>query len=111
MTRIGGSIGALTLAVLTLVLAGPAQSAKSRGDERGESEARMKKDIFFLASPLCEGRGPTTKGINLAADYIAAEFKKIGLKPGFKGGYFQPFTIPGAEATLALDGPAGRRSP
>ena len=75
-----------------------------------DSEARMKKDIFFLASDECEGRGPTTKGINIAADYIAAEFKKAGLKPGTPdGSYFQPFTIPGAiqdaPATLAFKGP------
>src|SRR5438552_30409 len=56
--------------------------------------ARMRKDIDFLASDECEGRGVTTRGINLAADYIAGEFKKAGLKPaGTDGGYFQPFSI------------------
>ena len=75
-----------------------------------ESEARLKKDIFFLASDECEGRGPTTKGINIAANYIATEFKKAGLKPGNPdGSYFQPFTIPGAiqdaPAALAFKGP------
>src|SRR5258708_25608770 len=57
-------------------------------------EARMRKDITFLASDECEGRGVETKGINRAADYIAAEFKKAGLKPGGPDdSYFQPFTI------------------
>src|SRR5687768_2739454 len=37
---------------------------------------RMRKDIHYLASDACEGRGITTKGIHLAADYIAKEFKK-----------------------------------
>jgi hypothetical protein len=69
----------------------------------------MKADVAFLASPRCEGRGPTTKGINRAADYIAARFKEIGLKPGFKGSYFQPFRIPGAEGKLVLTGPQGQR--
>jgi hypothetical protein len=78
-------------------------------------EARMKKDITFLASPECEGRGVETKGINLAADYIAAEFKKAGLQPaGQDGSYFQPFTMYGTsklEGTnaLALDGPQGQQ--
>ena len=73
----------------------------------------MKKDVYFLASDECEGRGPTTKGIEKAADYIANEFKKAGLKPGNKNeSYFQPFTIPGAvqdaPAVLKLKGPKGQ---
>ncbi|MDY3551247.1 M28 family peptidase [Gemmata sp. JC717] len=55
---------------------------------------RMRKDIFFLASPECEGRGIDTKGIEKAADYVAATFKAAGLKPAMKdGSYFQPFTV------------------
>src|SRR5437867_928302 len=54
------------------------------------AEARMRRDVTFLASDACEGRGITTKGINLAADYVAAEFKKAGLKPAPPGNsYFQ----------------------
>jgi hypothetical protein len=77
-------------------------------------ETRMKKDITFLASDECEGRGVTTKGINLAADYIAEEFKKAGLKPAnADGSYFQPFTIQGSAKlgspnSLVLRGPQGQ---
>lgn len=57
-----------------------------------------KKDIFFLASDDCEGRGPLTKGLDLAADYISQKFKAAGLKPlGKDGSYFQPFNISGAK--------------
>jgi hypothetical protein len=77
-------------------------------------EARMRKDITFLASPECEGRGVETQGINKAADFIAAEFKKAGLKP-VEGadGYFQPFTMYGTSKlegtnTLVLKGPQGQ---
>jgi hypothetical protein len=78
------------------------------------SQERMKKDIFFLASKECEGRGVDTQGINKAADYIANEFKKAGLKPGgVNGTYFQPFTISGGftvrEATVQLVGPLGQK--
>src|SRR5207244_3579370 len=78
-----------------------------------ESEARMRRDVTYLASDECEGRGPGTKGIDKAADYIAGEFKKAGLKPGGTAGYFQPFTIfEGARqdgpATLKLRGPLGQ---
>jgi hypothetical protein len=54
---------------------------------------RMRKDLFFLASPECEGRGIDTKGIEKAAAHIADQFKAAGLKPAMKdGSYFQPFT-------------------
>src|SRR2546425_8858742 len=77
-------------------------------------EARMRKDITFLASDECEGRGVTTKGINLAADYIAEAFKQAGLKPGgTDGSYFQPFSMRGTSQlgspnTLVLRGPQGQ---
>jgi hypothetical protein len=78
-------------------------------------EARLRKDVTFLASDACEGRGITTKGINLAADYIAHEFEEAGLKPaGSEGSYFQPFTMRGSPKlgspnTLVLHGPLGQR--
>ncbi len=59
-------------------------------------KARMRKDVTYLASDECEGRGVDTAGIQKAATYIAAEFAKAGLKPGgVNGTYFQPFTISG----------------
>jgi hypothetical protein len=90
-------------------------SGVSLAAENAVSDARMRKDVFFLASDECEGRGVTTKGINLAADYVAAAFKKAGLKPaGLDGSYFQPFPItgtsePGSPNTLALTGPLGQQ--
>ncbi len=54
---------------------------------------QMKKDLYFLASDECEGRGLKTEGINKAADYIAKEFKAAGLKSPFPNGYFQPFSV------------------
>src|SRR5436853_7502865 len=78
-------------------------------------EARMRKDITYLASDECEGRGPGTKGIDLAADYIANEFKKAGLKPGgADGSYFQPFTMTGTARLeqpnyVKLRGPLGQQ--
>src|SRR5258708_4831308 len=78
------------------------------------AEARMRRDITYLASDECEGRGVGTKGIDLAADYIANEFKKAGLKPGGKdGSYFQPFAITGRALlkgpnAVVLHGPLGQ---
>src|SRR5262245_51737596 len=96
--------------VLGLLLTASASS----GQDGDVSLERMKKDLFFLASPLCEGRGPGTKGIDLAADHIAKQFAAAGVRPGGgKGGYFQPFEIedfPELEQPnrLTLRGPQGQ---
>ncbi len=54
----------------------------------------VKKDITFLASEDCEGRGLLTQGIIKAGDYIAKSFEASGLKPGAGTSYFQPFDVP-----------------
>jgi hypothetical protein len=100
------------LLVVPLLLAAE-KAAPAPSSVRTASEARLRRDISFLASDECEGRGPGTHGIDKAADYIADQFKKAGLKPaGADGSYFQPFTINAyvldAPAQLALTGPQGQ---
>ena len=99
-----GLLGWVALALLPALL-GAAPSPR----DSNQTEARLKRDVTFLASPRCEGRGPTTEGINRAADYIANEFEKAGLKPGNGSSYFQPFRIAGAVGALTLEGPQGQR--
>jgi hypothetical protein len=88
--------------------------ASTRAATEDAIEARMRRDIKYLASDECEGRGVETKGIEKAAAYIVAAFKQASLKPGGPGGsYFQPFTIAGRSqlegpATLRLRGPHGQ---
>ncbi len=51
--------------------------------------------IEYLASDQLEGRGTGSRGIDLAAGYIAGQFEAIGLSPGGdSASYFQNFTIP-----------------
>src|SRR5258708_33293361 len=98
----------LALFVLALLSAAPLL-----GDEA--SEARLKKDVTFLASDECEGRGVGTKGLDKAADYVAGQLAKAGLKPGASAdSFFQPFPmVHGSEldgpASLVLDGPLGQK--
>ncbi len=102
-----------SLATLVVVIALPVPRLHA-ADDPASVEARMRKDITFLASDECEGRGVGTKGIELAADYIANEFRKAGLKPaGTEGSYFQPFALtappkPGSPNWLRLKGPLGQ---
>src|ERR1700677_4216291 len=51
---------------------------------------KIRVHVKFLASDLLEGRGPGTRGGQLATDYIAAQFALAGAKPaGDTGTYFQ----------------------
>ena len=47
----------------------------------------------FLASDDLKGRAVFTEGIDKAADFIAAEFKKAGLQPVAGSSYLQEFVI------------------
>lgn len=50
--------------------------------------------IKFLASDDLQGRGNGSAGLEQAVDYIAAQFKAAGLRPGGgNGDWFQPFDL------------------
>lgn len=56
------------------------------------AQKKLEKHVKYLASDKLEGRSPGTNGEKLAADYISAQFKKIGLEPaGTNNGWFQEF--------------------
>ncbi|MEM7475549.1 MAG: M20/M25/M40 family metallo-hydrolase [Planctomycetota bacterium] len=79
-----------------------------------EVTKRVGHDIEYLASDELEGRGPSTKGLQIAAEYIRDEFKSLGLSSGSEdGSYMQPFEITigtemvKAKTWLVLRGPDG----
>lgn len=79
-------------AIVSLFILGLIPTAWTQDAKHDAIIERMKKDVFFLASEECEGRGVGTLGLDLAAQYIAVQFKHAGLKPGgVNGTYFQPF--------------------
>ena len=41
----------------------------------------MRGHLSFLASDLLEGRDTPSRGLDLAAEYIAAQFRAVGLEP------------------------------
>jgi hypothetical protein len=49
----------------------------------------LRGHLSFLASDRLEGRGTPSKGLDLAAEYIAAQFRRAGLEPIGDDGYFQ----------------------
>ena len=49
----------------------------------------MRGHLSFLASDLLEGRDTPSRGLDLAAEYIAAQFRRAGLEPAGDDGFFQ----------------------
>jgi hypothetical protein len=49
----------------------------------------MRGHLSFLSSDLLEGRKTPSRGLDLAAEYIAAQFRRAGLEPAGDDGYFQ----------------------
>ena len=84
------------------------------GDDPAAIEQRLAATDRYLASDELEGRGLGTKGIDLAADYLADQLRQLnryGLKTDlWKGGPFQKFQVAvdaelGPNNRLALVGP------
>jgi hypothetical protein len=49
----------------------------------------LKGHLSFLASDLLEGRNTPSRGLDIAAEYIASQFRRAGLTPLKDGSYFQ----------------------
>ena len=83
----------LFLAILSFAVSSAiAQSAKSAAS----LESNLRKHVEYLASDKLEGRRAGEAGANLAGEYVAVQFKKAGLMPGYTGGgkpaFKQPFS-------------------
>lgn len=85
--------------ILAIIALGPgadepeATKAPITADE-GAALDRISADslrghLSFLASDLLEGRDTPSRGLDLAAEYIAAQFRRAGLEPVGDDGYFQ----------------------
>lgn len=79
------------------------------------NEATLKAHIRFLSDDLLEGRGPGTRGGELAAKYLASQLEAIGAKGAGEGGsFFQPVSLVGVKAdpgtTLTISGASGNET-
>lgn len=71
------------------------------------SEDALRAHVEFLADDLLEGRGAATRGYDLAAAYVASQFRQFGMKHAGDGDtYFQ--SVPLIEATPVLPGSSAR---
>jgi len=70
----------------------------------------MKDRISVLASDDFLGRAPSTEGEVKTINYLAEQFKQVGLKPANKGSFFQevPLLKLTADASMRLDISGGK---
>jgi len=61
------------------------------------NEQDLRNTIRFIADDGFEGRGPGTRGGELAAKYIANQLQLSGIKPGNNGSFFQPVSLVGVK--------------
>lgn len=57
------------------------------------SASNLRGNLSFLASDALEGRGTPSRGLDLAAEFIASRFRQAGLEPVGDDGYFQTTTV------------------
>ena len=87
-------------AVIAAMLVGQAQAPR-RGGEGGNGPAldeirgeQIAAHLKFLSHDLLEGRAPSTRGGQLAAEYLATQLAVLGFEPaGENGTYFQNVPI------------------
>lgn len=89
------------LPLLVFVLSADVQAQSVR-------PAAIASHIHFLAGDALEGREPGTRGFEVAAEYVRAQFAAAGLEP-LHGDWFQRFPLRAAaldeaQSSLSIDG-------
>jgi len=96
-----GHLVRVTLATVLTLLAAVAVAVEDETPSKSELTAdqqaalgrisanSLRGHLSFLASDLLEGRDTPSRGLDLAAEYIAAQFRRAGLESPGDDGYFQ----------------------
>src|ERR1700722_2630045 len=94
---------ALRAAALVTALTAVIWAQAPRGGDRLTPEMRvvvgritansLRADVSFLASDLLEGRDTPSRGLDIAGEYIASQFRRLGLEPAGDDGYFQSVVV------------------
>jgi Zn-dependent M28 family amino/carboxypeptidase len=82
------------LTILLVLLVCSAIFAQTKGKYTNLfDEAKIKSNIKYISDDKFEGRAPGSPSGEAAAQYIADELKRIGVKPAVNGSYFQPVSL------------------
>lgn len=103
MFRVGICASVMFLSACTTTNDAAVETVSVMPNAGSFSAERMKADVTFLADDLLRGRETGSEGHRIAANYVAAQFRQLGLAPyGDKGSYFQE--VPMRTATLKNSG-------
>ncbi len=95
-TRLRSSVALLLMTTIAMTVVSQQRRPSSSSSI---NETILKAHIRFLADDLLEGRGPGTRGGELAAKYIASQLEASGLKgAAADGSFFQPVSLVGVKA-------------
>lgn len=83
----------LLVATVSTFAADPPLTLEMQSVTNHISATSMRGHLSFIASDLLEGRDTPSRGLDLAAEYIAAQFRRAGLEPAGDDGYFQTATV------------------
>src|SRR2546423_8715923 len=79
----------LLICALSLGAQQPALTPSVRTALDHISADSLRGHLSFIASDALEGRNTPSRGLDIAAEYIAAQFRRAGLEPVGDDGYFQ----------------------
>ncbi len=99
--RAGVGAAAMFLTACTTTNDAAVNTGPVMPDAASFSASRMKADVTFISDDLLRGRETGSEGHRIAANYVAAQFKQLGLKPyGENGSFFQEVPMRTAELNL-----------
>ncbi len=82
------------LCCTALAAKGQTRPAATPNPASGVSARALQAHLGFLADDALEGRSTGSRGAAVAAHYIAAQFRRLGLAPaGDSGSYFHPIPL------------------
>jgi hypothetical protein len=81
------------LAAFTVLAITAGVSAQSPAPTPDFSPNAFRAHVAYLADDRLEGRAAGSRGYELAAQYVAAQYESLGLQPGAAGNWFQPVRL------------------
>jgi hypothetical protein len=90
--RLASCAAVVTVALAAAAAAGTWSFKPTSAERRAIasiSAASLKAHLAFFSSNPLQGRGAGTLGLDVAAEYIASQFRRAGLTPVGDDGYFQ----------------------
>jgi hypothetical protein len=83
------STAVLLICAFSLSAQQPAVAPDVRAALDHVSADSLRGHLSFISSDALEGRNTPSRGLDMAAEYIAAQFRRAGLEPAGDDGYFQ----------------------